>query len=144
MIKNFRHVSIVVKDLERALRFYRDIMGLKVFKIVSLQGSYPEAVFNKKRVRLIYVKMYAPNQCKGSSPLLELHYWISPRRLPKAGYNHISFTVKNIDYVYRRLRKLGVRFISKPIEAPDKKSKICFGYDPDRNLIEFVEEIRGR
>ena len=28
-IKNIRHTGIVVKDMEKSLEFYRDLMGLK-------------------------------------------------------------------------------------------------------------------
>ena len=37
--------------------------------------------------------------------------------------------------------KLGIKFISRPIKSPDTNTKICFSYDPDNNLIEFVEEL---
>ena len=144
MIKKFRHTCIVVRDLDKSLKFYRDVMGLKVFKILTVKGKYPETVLNIKGVKLTYVKMHSPNQPKNSPPIFELHYWINPRRLSRAGYNHISFTVENIDHEYKRLSKLGIKFISKPIKAPDRKTKICFGYDPDNNLIEFVEELDER
>lgn len=141
MIKNFRHTCLVVSNLEESLKFYKDIIGLKVFKKLTVEGEYPETAFNIKGIKLTYVKMHSPNQAKDSPPIFELHYWENPRMLPKAGYNHISFTVEDIDYEYKRLSKSGVKFISKPITAPDNNTKICFGYDPDKNLIEFVEEL---
>jgi len=144
MIKSFRHVCVLVKNLNKSLKFYRDILGLKVSKILTVRGKYPETVFNRKGVRITYVKMRSPNQPKNSQPIFELHYWRSPKKLPKAGYNHISFTVEDLDYECNRLKKLGVRFISQPIKAPDGKTKICFGYDPDKNLIEFVEDCTGK
>lgn len=143
MIKNFRHACIVVRNLDKALKFYKDILGLKVFKILTVEGKYPETVLNIKGVKLTYVKMRSSNQSKNSPAIFELHYWQNPRILPKPGYNHIAFTVENIDYEYKRLRKLGVKFISQPIKAPHSNTKICFGYDPDNNLIEFVEELNN-
>lgn len=140
MIKDFRHACIVVKDLNRSLKFYRDILGLKVFKICSVRGRYPQAVFNIKGVKLTYVKMYAPNQSRDQRPVFELHCWRKPRILPKKGYQHISFSVKDIDYEYNRLTKLGLKFISRPVSAPNRKTKICFVYDPDNNLIELIED----
>lgn len=142
MIKNFRHACIVVRNLDKSLKFYRDILGLKVFKILNVEGKYPETVLNIKGIKLTYVKMHSPAQSKDSPPIFELHSWKNPRILPRRGYNHISFTVEDIDYEYKRLNKLGVKFISKPIKAPDSNTKVCFGYDPDNNLIEFVEELK--
>lgn len=142
MIKNFRHVCIVVKDLDRSLKFYRYILGLKVAKIRTVKGRYPESALKIKGLKLTYVKLRTPNQSKNSPPVFELHYWQSPRILPKSGYNHLSFTVENLDEEYKRLKRIGLKFISPPVNSADKKTKICFGYDPDRHLIEFVQELK--
>ncbi len=142
MIKNFRHACVLVGDLDKALKFYRDILGLEVFKIVSVKGKYPERALNIKGIKLTYVKLRAPGQPKNSPAILELHCWQRPKIAPRKSYNHISFTVKNIDALYKRLSKSGVRFISGPLKAPGGYTKICFAYDPDNNLIEFVEDLR--
>lgn len=118
-------------------------MGFKVAKILNVAGKYPETVLNVKGIKLTYVKMRSPNQSKGSPPIFELHCWKKPKISPRKNYNHISFTVDNIDYEYKRLRKLGVKFLSKPVKVPDNNTKICFGYDPDNNLIEFVEDLKN-
>lgn len=142
MIKNFRHACIVVSNLEKSLKFYRDILGLRVDKILNVEGKYPQTVLQKKGIRLTYVKMRSPHQSKNTPPVFELHYWKNPRISPRSGYNHVSFTVKDIDYEYKRLTKLGVKFLSPPQEAPHGDTKICFVYDPDKHLIEFVEDLR--
>ena len=124
------------------MRFYRDILGLKVFKILDVEGKYPETLLKIKGAKLTYVKMYFPRESKERPAVFELHYWRNSRIPPKPGYNHISFTVEDIDYEYKRLSKLGVKFISKPLKTPYTNTKVCFGYDPDNNLIEFVEELK--
>lgn len=144
MIKNFRHVCIVVRDLDRSIKFYRDILGLEVSKILTVEGKYPESVLNVKGLEFTYVKLRSPGQSKNNSPVFELHYWRKPKILPRPGYNHIAFTVKKIDYEYKRLSRLGVKFISKPMGAPDGRTKICFGRDPDGYLIEFIEDLQNR
>lgn len=141
MIKGFRHTCILVKDLEKALRFYRDILGLKVEKIIELEGKYPETILGIKGVRLTYVKMRSKNQNKNSPPLFELHCWERPKIKIKPGYSHVSFTVKNLDYEYKRLKGKGVRFISKPINTPYTNTRVCFCYDPENNLVELVEDL---
>lgn len=140
MVKDFRHACIVVKDLEKSIRFYRDLLGLKVSKRRTVEGAYPETAFKLKEARLTYVKMRGRAKPPGSTPLFELHYWEKPKRLPKSTYNHISFTVSNLDSEFARLSKLKVKFISGPVQSPYDNTKICFALDPDGNLIEFVEE----
>ena len=142
MIKDFRHACIVVKNLDKSLKFYRDILGLKLFKVISMEGKYPETVLNIKGIKLTYAKLRTKNQPKNKPAIFELHCWQRPKISPKARFNHISFTVDDLDYLYNELTKLGIRFISKPTKAPHGKTKICFGYDPDNNLIEFVQYIK--
>jgi len=139
MIKDFRHTCIVIKNLKRSLKFYRDILGLKVEKILNVEGKYPETVLGIKKVKLSYVKMKGCN-----FPFLELHCWKNPKILPKPSYNHISFTVKDLDYEYKRLKRLGVKFISKPTKTPYADTKVCFCCDPDNNLIEFIEDLKSK
>ena len=141
MITGFRHAAVLVKDMRRALRFYRDILGLKVEKVITLKGRHLENLFNKKGIILRYAKLYAPAQNKKESPVFELHCWKKPKMFPKKGYGHISFTVKGLDSEYKRLSKLGVKFLSRPLHSPVNKTKLCFGYDPDGNLIEFIEDL---
>lgn len=142
MIKNLRHACIVVKDLDSSLRFYRDVLGLKVAKILTLKGRYPQTVLNKKGIKLTYVKMRSPCQPKNNPPVFELHYWHKPKIANRAKYNHLSFTVKDLDKEYKRLSKLGIKFLSKPLKTPYTNTKVSFGLDPDNNLIEFVEELK--
>jgi lactoylglutathione lyase len=142
MIKSFRHACVVVKNLDKSLKFYRDILGLKVSKILTAEGKYPQTVLNIKGIKLTYVKMRTKGQPKNSPSVFELHYWKKPKISAKARYNHISFTIQDLDREYKRLSKLGVRFISPPMQAPCGYTQICFGYDPDNNLIEFVEDLK--
>lgn len=141
VIKCFRHACVIVKDLDRALGFYRDMLGFKVVKIVKVEGKFPETILGVKGIKLTYAKMRAPGQPKNAEPAFELHYWQNPVILPKKGRDHISLTVKGLDREYERLHRRGVKFISKPATSPDNETKICFGYDPDGNMIEFMEDL---
>ncbi|MDD5085191.1 MAG: VOC family protein [Candidatus Omnitrophica bacterium] len=141
MIENLRHACVVVKNLERSLKFYRDIMGLKMSKILTVEGRDLETIFNIKGIKLTYVKMRFPKQPKNSLPAFELHYWHKPRISPEGGYNHISFTVKDMDREYGRLKKSGVKFLSKPVKVCYSDAKICFCLDPDGHLIELIEDL---
>ncbi|KPK98285.1 MAG: hypothetical protein AMJ95_04805 [Omnitrophica WOR_2 bacterium SM23_72] len=140
MVKNFRHVCIIVGNLERSLRFYRDILGLKVSKILTIEGKELRELFKLKKAKLTYVKLYTPDQSRRKPPAFELHYWHIPRRRPKRGFSHVSFTVDDLNREYKRLKKLGVRFISGPKKVTYSLSLICFAYDPDLHLIEFIED----
>lgn len=139
MVKELRHACVMVRNLKRAIRFYRDMLGLDVVKTITIEGRHPEKILGVKGIKLTYVKFRTKNQPKNKPAIFELHYWKRPRPPPQKWLGHISFTVDNIDREYKRLKKVGVRFISKPLRSPVSGHKICFCYDPDRNLIEFAE-----
>lgn len=141
MIKNFRHTCILVSDLKKSLNFYRDFLGFNVTKIITVSGRYPQTALNVKGARITYIKLSAPNQPKKTEPILELHYWENPKLKPRKNLNHISLTVNKIESEYNRLCRLGVKFISSPIKNPYGNTKLCFAYDPDKNLIEFIEDL---
>ncbi|MCM8760923.1 MAG: VOC family protein [Candidatus Omnitrophica bacterium] len=142
MIKNLRHVCIVVGDLRKAVRFYKGILGLKVEKTRTIKGPYLEKVLGGQGRQLTYVKMYGPGQRNNEKPIFELHCWGKSRAASGITRGHIAFTVSDLDKEYARLRKSGVRFVSEPVMAPDGVTKLCFGLDPDGNLIEFMEDIQ--
>ena len=71
MIQDFRHACLIVSNLDKSLEFYRDFLGLKVFKKLTIEGEYPQAAFNIKGLRLTYVKMHSPNQSQDSPPVFD-------------------------------------------------------------------------
>ena len=44
MIKDFRHVGIIVTNLDESLKFYRDLLGLKVKSIVNEEAEFLDNV----------------------------------------------------------------------------------------------------
>lgn len=141
-MKAMRHTGIVVNDLEKAIHFYRDILGLKVQREMTETGEYIDNLFALEGVRVKTVKMAA-----NDGNLLELLYCESHSRnfinrgICDTGYSHIAFTVESLDFEYDRLKKDGVKFNSAPQVSPDSKAKVAFCYDCEGNLIELVEEL---
>jgi len=142
MIKQFKHTCVLVKDLNESLKFYRGILGLKVVRKLNVEGSFPETAYDIKGLKITYVKLSASRDPKNTDGLVELQRWQRPKMLSKKTYSHISFSVDNMELEYRRLKKRGVRFISRPVIAPDGRIKLSFCYDPDNNLIELIEDLR--
>jgi len=141
-MKEIRHTGLVVYDLEKAIHFYRDILGLKVQRQMQEFGSFIDNLLGIKGVRLKTVKMAA-----GDGGLLELlNFQSSPtaerqRRINQIGYSHIAFTVDDLEYEYQRLKKIGIKFDSAPQVSPDKLARVVFCRDPEGNHIELVQMI---
>ena len=142
-MKQVRHTGIVVRDLNRALRFYRDLLGLKVVKSKDESGRYISAVTGIKGTKIRTVKMAADD-----GNLVELVYFYNKKFAKtgpswRPGMSHISFTVDDIDAEYKRLRKEGAAFISAPKPSPGGYARMAFCKDFEGNLIELVEVLDG-
>lgn len=143
-IKGIRHFGIVIRDPEKSLYFYRDILGLKIYKDMLEKGNFIDSISGLKNVGVRTIKMSADD-----GNLIELLWYKShPRKRRKnndicnIGASHLAFTVENLDYEYRRLKEKGVKFNCPPQISPDKKAKVTFCEDPDGVLIELVQELK--
>ncbi|MCK5880206.1 MAG: VOC family protein [Holophagae bacterium] len=142
-MKAVRHTGIVVTDMERALEFYRDLLGLKPVIDFEEAGEYIDTVLAEKGVRVRMVKLVADD-----GGMVELLHFIShpmsrakDNKLYEIGPTHMAYTVDSIDETYERLSDAGVRFNSAPVVSPDGKAKLAFCQDPDITYLELVEML---
>lgn len=146
VVRAVRHFGIVVSDMERALRFYRDLLGLKVVRVMDESGAYIENMLALPNVRVTTVKLSA----EGGSTLVELLEFKSHPRRPRTdrevygiGPSHVAFTVSDLDAVCERLSAAGVRSNAPPQRSPDGYAKVAFCEDPDGTPVELVEVLRA-
>ena len=145
MIKATRHTGLVVQDLERSLKFYRDLLGLKVWKRQLEGGSYIDTVVAIPGVQVEWVKLQIPD---GS--LLELlQYHSHPDQVNihnypanRHGCSHIAFTVDNLEAIYQELCHQKIHCNSPPQLSPEGQAKVLYCHDPDGIILELVEEVQ--
>uniref|UniRef100_A0A6M3KG34 Putative glyoxalase n=1 Tax=viral metagenome TaxID=1070528 RepID=A0A6M3KG34_9ZZZZ len=138
MIKNIRHFGIVVKDLDRGLYFYRDLLGLVEINRGTLTEKETEDYIQVSE-KLIYVKLGIKNNLY---PCIELYNFHKPILNETSSHSHIALTVDNSEKIYEELLKEGIGFANKPIFDRNKQNKVCFCKDFDQNILELVEEIK--
>jgi len=142
MIKDVRHMGIVVSDMEKSLKFYRDLLGLKVKSLVDEEGEFLDNMLAHENVKNKVAKLYAKN----GNALVELIDSKSygnkkDRDFFTIGASHFALTVDDLDETYDYLIKNGVKFSAPPQQSPDGFAKVTFCEDPDGTLIELVEVI---
>lgn len=142
MIKDVRHMGIVVSDMEKSLKFYRDLLGLKVKSLVDEEGEFLDNMLAHENVKNKVAKLYAKN----GNALVELIDSKSygnkkDRDFFTIGASHFALTVDDLDETYDYLIKNGVKFTAPPQQSPDGFAKVTFCEDPDGTLIELVEVI---
>lgn len=141
MIHGIHHTAISTGDMERALRFYRDLLGFtEVFSSTWDIGT--EAVdrivgLNDSSARVVMLR--AGNAC------VELFQYATPRPKPgdadrpvcDHGITHLCLQVSDIDAEYARLKAAGMRFHCPPQETSGLR--VTYGRDPDGNVVELLE-----
>ncbi len=142
MIKDIRHIGIVVIDLEASLHFYRDLLGFQIVKQMEEAGDYIDNISSLRNVKVTTVKLTSP-----SGQMIELlKYHSHPaeqkeREICEIGISHIAFTVDNLDIEHESLKNKGIQFNSPPQLSPDGYAKVAFCRAPERTLIELVEVL---
>jgi catechol 2,3-dioxygenase-like lactoylglutathione lyase family enzyme len=120
------HVAISVKDMEKAIAFYRDIIGMaKVFdrefdepmaRLIDVEGT---------RVRIEHMKL--------NDSVIELFDYKHPQgRAPRRDHRqsdyrltHIGFLVEDFWGTYQHLLDRGVQFLGDPVEI---RPGVCVAY----------------
>jgi catechol 2,3-dioxygenase-like lactoylglutathione lyase family enzyme len=150
MLSAIDHVNLVVTDLPRMLAFYRDVLGLKVTKQVTISGDWIGATVGLSGVRAEVVYLDLP-----SGPRIELIRYISPEAIciagvdqPNAiGLRHLAFRVDDIDAAVERLRGAGVKLFSDVQAVPDSqvtyaggvRKRLVYFQDPEGNILELCQ-----
>lgn len=114
---NFDHVTVIITDPERAIAFYRDVLGLAQ---VSGPSTFDSAGLNVRWFKV------------GSQ---FLHLLIQPEA-DKPGRRHFALAVEDAAAARKHLTSLGV-----PIRetTPIPGAERFFVNDPDGNRIELIQ-----
>ena len=143
MILNTRHTGLVVRDLNKSLKFYRDFLKLKLWKRNTEKSDYIAHLVGIKGAVLEWVKLRAKD---GS--LLELLQYHNPKRKKekivnapsnRLGCSHVAFTVGDSDALYQRMRTKHITCVNAPQASPDGKAKVMYCHEPGGIILELVE-----
>ncbi len=139
------HIAVCVQDVERALAFYRDILGMTV-TLDQVQdtttGGLPSVYQHSRKTRRTVHLRYSD---AGSIPFLVLTSHPDedadgkPIKLDQVGISHLSFAVRDVKALAEELVSKGVR-LAAPLEAftnAQGEVSSIFAYDPDGILVQF-------
>ena len=137
------HVAVNVTDMEKSLKFYHEVLGLKIIFQTERSGSDLDRALNAPGAKLRYSYLQADNTCIG------LIQYVNPagksydRKTCDTGIMHLAFRVPDIEKAYAQLKEKGVRFNSSPVKiesGPQKGSVFAFFTDPDGITLEIFQE----
>ena len=134
----FRHVGIVVNDLNKMIWFYQDLIGLKIIYDKIEEGRFLNHILNSNNKSPRIIKLGQNNKT-----IVDLLYFegcdINKKNLFNNGYTHFALTIDDGNYLYDKFIENGLSVINTPTISDEKTVKVFFGMDPENNIIEFVE-----
>lgn len=130
MLKEMHHTGLSVRDMERSLGLYRDILGMEIEFDVMIE-DIPEfgTIIGLPGVRERIV-MLRLNNCR-----IELFQFFEPkgrnieRRQCDIGYMHVAFVVDELEELCGRLEANGIEFYSKAEDLGPFRVIFFKGYD---------------
>ena len=141
-IQRLSHVGICVRDLERSLRFYRDLLGFTYVSELRVAGEPSDTLLQLRDVDL------RASYLERDGTRIELLHYESPatvgterpRPMNQLGLTHLSLRVEDLAGLLDRLRAAGVNVLDRTrIDIPAFGAAAVFVTDPDGTLIELVQ-----
>ena len=148
-MKRIDHINLVVGDLDAMTSFYRDALGLRMTRQITIDGPWIEAVTGLANVEADVVYL-APD----TGPGVELIRYRRPRasrpagldRANTPGLRHAAFQVDDLDGAVRRLKDAGAHLLSDVQEVPTaqvdfagRQKRVVYFRDPEGNLLELCQ-----
>jgi catechol 2,3-dioxygenase-like lactoylglutathione lyase family enzyme len=125
MIKNLAHLAFDVKDMEKSLHFYCELLGItKAFQLFDQYGN-PTTWYLKISDGQFIELFYGRKDCLGDSS--EYH-----------SYHHLCLEVDDINEIAERIKNSGLTIDHGPVQGKDLNYQ-CWVRDPDGNKIEFMQ-----
>ena len=114
----------MVRDIEESVRFYSEILGMRIAGRTERHGEFVEQVlaFPNAHIKGGFVDM-------GEGHQLELIQYLSPHSGPNTverndlGAAHLAFFVEDLDTFYSDTREKGLRYNNPPASMFDENGK---------------------
>lgn len=119
------HTMIRVKDIEKSLKFYTELLEMQVAREMRLEDC--KLFFLSDKHGEVQIELTYNDETPESG------YEIG------AGFGHFAFSVDSMDDFTSKLHELGYEYLYEPFQLPGHRLKIAFIKDPDGYEIELIE-----
>lgn len=131
-IKKINHVAIVVKDIDQALGFWQEELGLELHHIEDVPSQKSKVAFipvGESEIELVQ----PTSDDSGMAAYLEKR---------GEGMHHLCVEVDDIDGMLARLKEKGVRLINETaLELPGRKMAFVHPKSTNGVLVELYQLI---
>lgn len=127
-IKGVEHIALNVRDLDKSVKFYRDILGFEVSTTVDMDGFTITYMIINQNQRLELFNYETPKKA-------EL------RADDDIGLKHFAFEVEDVPLHEKLLEKANVKITLPTTELPELGVRVLLFLDPNGVIIEFCEKL---
>ncbi|MGB5136417.1 MAG: VOC family protein [Prochlorococcaceae cyanobacterium] len=142
MVSHFDHVTVVVRDVDAAKRFFA-LLGFEVDKDLVISGPTLSSYMGVDGIEAEHITLVLPN----ANPRLEVQLlkYHHPQVLPdpeianlcRLGFNHICFAVDDLEAEVARLTAQGVHLRNQIMTFNNRK--LVFLSGPEGITVELAE-----
>jgi len=142
MIKDFDHVTIVVRDVEAAKQFF-GLLGFKEDKSVVIRGPQFSTYKGVDGIEAEHVTLVLSNVTPRTEVQLLRYHHPNPLsdpaigNLTKLGFNHVCFTVDDLEAQVGRLKAKGIQLRNEVMHFHNRK--LVFLSGPEGVTVELAE-----
>ena len=145
------HIAICVRDMDKSLAFYRDILGMRV-TLDQVQdtttGGLPHVYKHARKTRRTVHVRYGEGS---TTPSLVLTSHPGDRadgepiKLDQVGISHLSLTVSDVKALAQELVSKGVQMAGPMDSFTNGQGDVSsiFVYDPDGIRLQFDSGVGG-
>jgi methylmalonyl-CoA/ethylmalonyl-CoA epimerase len=132
MLEKLDHIGIAVKDLDQAIKLYKDVFGIEPSLVY-------ESAYTKAKIAFIpmgetRIELIQPSNSES----------VVGKFLEKKGegIHHISFKVKDVDQSLMEIESKGVQLIDKKSRQVRENERVAFLHPKSTNgvLFELIQE----
>ncbi len=145
-------VGITVKEMDRSLKFYTEVIGFKKVSDTEYSGESYEKLKGVFGLKMRVVRLQLGDE------LIELTDYLTTggRSIPEDQksndlfFQHIAIVVSDMDKAYRQVKKYNVEYVSTspqtlPKSIPGAEGiKAFYFHDPDNHNLELIYFPKGK
>lgn len=120
-MKGIDHVAIIVKDMDRSIKFYSEVLGLVVIHDGRQDGGNKKSFLGTKEKAFVALTENPDKVLNGTNT---------------ESVSHIAFSVENVEKAKETLYERGVEFTEEKT-GEDGKTKAYHFLDPDGLELEI-------